>query len=114
MQGAILAERFSGQLQEILAFLRGRISGPAGNFMRSLRGVEAEGRERMGSMQALLQADIARRLREDPFIRPDAWSAAFTRERYAAFALRNLLSLLTAGEDEIRFFLEIVNRTLYE
>ncbi len=114
MRDAILAERFSGQLQEILAFLRGRISGPAGGYMRSLRGVEAAGRERMGSMQALLQADIARRLREDPCIRPDAWSETFTREWYAAFALRNLLALLTASENEILFFLELVNRTLYE
>jgi len=114
MRGAIRAERFSGQLREIMLFLRERVSGPGGAWMRSLSGAEAEGRERMRAAQALLREALARRLERDPAIRKDVWRAPFTRERYADFSLRNVLALIEADEEDIDFFLELVNRTLYD
>ena len=114
MREAVRAETFSGQLREIFNFLRGRITGPAGGMMRSLRAVEETGRERMRSMQAVLREALVQRLRADARIRAGVWSETFTQARYADFILRNMLALLSAGEDSIRFFLEVVERTLYQ
>jgi AcrR family transcriptional regulator len=114
MRFAVRAERFSGQLREIILFLREKISGPGGAWMRSLSGAEAEGRERMRAVQAVLRDALVRRLERDSAIREGVWRAPFTRERYADFALRNVLWLIEADEADIDFFLGLVNRTLYD
>lgn len=113
MHRAVMAENFCGQLEKIYEFLLGRIHQSGGMLMGSLRNVEASGRERMQSMQRELGNTLIQRMDADSAIRKDIWNEIFTKEQYAGFILMNFMMLLQMQSQDIRFFLEIIKRTLY-
>ncbi len=113
MREAIGGGSFCDQLGEIYHFLSGRIFSSAGMLMDSLRNVEAVGQERMYSMQKVLRSALIQRMEQDAAIRTDIWTDGFTKERYAAFVLSNLLISLRMRAPDAGFFIEIVKRTLY-
>lgn len=113
MKGNIQSASFCGQLAEIYTFLYQRLTGSAGNLMGSLRNVEPAGRERMRQMQQVLRGSLMQRMAQDADIRRDIWDEHFTKEQMADFIMLNMMAMLQMGTMDIRFFLEIIKRTLY-
>lgn len=113
MKGAITAENFCEQLNEIYLFLNKRIHQSAGMLMSSLRNVEIIGRERMQSMQQELGKALIQRMDADKSIRQDIWNETFTKEQYARFIIMNMMMLLQMKSHDIQFFIQIVKKNLY-
>ena len=105
---------FCTQLSWIIAFLRERMNGPAGRLMSSLGKAEEAGLARMSSMQAALAEDLARRMADDPRIRPDAFRGELTREAFARFLVQNLPPLLRPRGESPAMLLCVARRLLYE
>lgn len=114
MQATITAPDFCGQLEQIFYFLKKRIDTSAGALMQSLGNIGPAGMEHMRSMQSALETALIRRMDQDPDIRQDIWNPSFTKEQYAGFIVMNMTMLLRSRHDGIHFFMEIVNRTLYQ
>ena len=112
MKGEIRADSFPGQISEIYAFLKNRVGESAGVLMGSLRNVEMAGRQRMASMQRVLQAAIIERMRSDARISPNIWNGALTQEQFADFIIMNMMVLLRMHAPNIDSFVEIVKRIL--
>ena len=68
----------------------------------------------MRSLQSALETALIRRMDQDPDIRQDIWNPSFTKEQYAGFIVMNMTMLLRSQDGGIHFFMEIVNRTLYQ
>lgn len=114
MQSGVVSDSFCGQLEEMFLFLRERISRSAGKLMSSLGNIETSGQERMAAMQFALEADILRRMGQDPGIRTDIWSESFTPGQLAHFIMSNMISLLKTDKPDFRFFLTAVRLILYD
>ena len=106
-------ERFSDQLKHICAFLTERIKDTRGNLMKSLGGARSDGIQRMRGFQSLVIAELTALLTVDEQIRPNLWTAEFTRERFAKFVFDSLLSSVSSETCEHAFLIQIVNRVLY-
>ena len=106
-------ERFSDQLKHICAFLTERIKDTRGNLMKSLGGARLDGIQSMRGFQSLVIAELTGLLTLDEQIRPNLWTAEFTRERFAKFVFDNLLSSVSSETCEHAFLIQIVNRVLY-
>ncbi len=113
MGGAITADSFCGQVQEMFFFLKERIDRSAGKLMNSLGGVETAGLARMASMQAALETAFVYRMDQDPKIRKDVWDKTFTKEQFARFIMMNLMMLLKMKAPDIDFFLALIRRAVY-
>lgn len=106
-------ERFSDQLKHICAFLTERIKDTRGNLMKSLGGARLDGIQRMRGFQSLVIAELTALLTLDEQIRPNLWTAEFTRERFSKFVFDNLLASVSSETCEHAFLIQIVNRVLY-
>lgn len=110
---AVPAGPFCDQLQQIFAFLRGRIDCWAGKLMGSLARVEPAGQQRMASAQAALEAALLTRLGQDSAIRPTAWADGFTKEEFAHFLVLHMTLLLRNKAPDIHFLIALMRRTIY-
>lgn len=113
MKGAIAADSFCGQLQEIFIFLKERIEYSAGKLMNSLGNVEKAGQARMVSMQSALEKALVQCMEQDADVRKDIWNETFTKEQFVRFIMANMMVLLKEEAPDIGFFLMIVKRILY-
>lgn len=113
MEGAIPNGSFLAQMEAIYAYLRDRMNDSARTLMSSLGSVETAGQQRMHAMQQVLRAAVIRRMSMDPAIPSGLWQNAFTQQAYADFVIMNLMMQLRADAPDIKFFLEIMNKTLY-
>lgn len=113
MQVRITASRFSEQVAQILAFLRGKMNDCAEILMRSLHEDAPQGRVRMAQMHRVLRQALIERLDLDKSIRAEIWNSDFTKEAFADFALENLILLLQQKNSDEKMFLAIIGKILY-
>lgn len=114
MRESIHGDVFIEHVRAVYAFLLCRMDDAGAQLMGSLRNVEQTGRDKMLGMHDQLRAALVQQMKQDVTIREDIWNDIFTKERYADFVLMNLLMLLQMKAPNIDFFLEIMNKTLYE
>lgn len=114
MQREINTGSFAMQLREIYKFLMGRIASSGGILMASLGRVEAAGRQRMQSMQQVLQKELLSRMLEDQDIRAGIWNQQLSQEAFANFITVHLVAMMRSHGRSIDAFIEIVERILYE
>ena len=109
---------------DFLAFFRevyARLGARWPQFMALLAGPLAllaeqeRGQGRAGERQSLahMQAGFEAALAADKNIRPGAFSGAFSRQAFAAFALQSTLGELRAGKPDPAFLEEAFRRILY-
>lgn len=113
MESALPSGSFLAQIEAIYTFLRERMNDSARALMGSLGSVEAAGQQRMQAMQQVLRAAVIRRMDRDESILDSLWQGAFTQQRYADFVILNLMMYLRMNAPDIKFFLEIIKKTLY-
>lgn len=70
------------------------------------------GRRREADYFGAIRRMFVRGLEQDPQIPPQLWTAEFTREQFADFALDNLLGILKQGGD-CGYFLLLLRKLLY-
>lgn len=114
MRSRINASRFSGQVAQIISFLRGKMNDCAEILMRSLHDDAATGRVRMAAMQRVLREALVDRLNQDTSIRAGVWSETFTKEAFADFALSNIIMLMQQKNADAEILLRIIDKILYE
>ena len=87
MQQHIRADSFTGQLEEMYAFLSGSISNSAGMLMGSLASVEEAAKQRMQQMQSMLREQVIVMLSSDDRIRAGVWNEVFNEGSLADFIM---------------------------
>lgn len=110
----LTADSFCGQLGQSYAFLSERVNRGAGRLMGSLGEAQTAGQQRMAAMQAELEQSLLRRLEQDTHIPDSVWSDSFTKQQFVRFVRTNLIAQLRSKAPDLRFFMEIVERILYE
>lgn len=78
-----------------------------------MRGERADGKRRMQQTWQHILTGLCRVLKQDPKIRPDAFTEQFTAEQFADVLFSLMLSALLRQDYDPTTVLEIVRRTLY-
>lgn len=113
MEEAIVSDSFCKRLEEIFAFLKGRLGRSTGKLMNNLGSARAPGLERMAAAQLELKAILLRYIEEDTSIRGDIWDENFTKEGLAEFIMMNIMAVLKAREPDICILITIISRIVY-
>ncbi len=78
----------------------------------STRG-QAEGRAKMQKYLAKMKAHMLQVLQKDQAVRPDAFSAAFTEDKFVDFIIMHVISLLLQKNFDCTTLTEIIRRIIY-
>ncbi|MEZ4628805.1 MAG: TetR/AcrR family transcriptional regulator [Eubacteriales bacterium] len=113
MSSELTSERFSGQIQQIITYLRVKMTERAEILMKNLHDDGAGGRARMVATQRVLHQAMVERLKQDRFIRPDVWDDTLTIESFADFVLSQVVMLLQRRQANTDTFITIIERILY-
>lgn len=74
---------------------------------------KSDGRQRMEQARQHIQEELCAVLSRDRLVRPGAFTASFTAERFASLLFSLILSAFPQEEDDPAPLLEIIRRTLY-
>ena len=113
MRESVPSDNFINGLEYIIEFIRSRINSYGKLLMYSLKGNNSSAKSRMSSMQNEYMKVILELLEKDNSINKAIWTNSFSKEAFARFTIKNILTLLNSSDSEIRFFIETTRRILY-
>ncbi len=113
MKSNVPSDNFISGLKYIIDFIRSHVNSYGRLLMYSLKGNNSSAKSRMFSMQNEYMLVILELLEKDNSIRQEIWTDIFSKEAFARFTIKNILTLLNSSDNEIRFFIETTRRILY-